>query len=256
MITLNYWRLVHLNELDGYKQMAIDEAMLILRAENKIPNTLRFFVFKPSTITIGYFQSMIDEVNLDFCKRRGISVVRRITGGGAVFHDTNGEITYSIVVSEKEAPKDIIKSYELYCRGLVIALKKLGLNAEFKPVNDVLVYGKKISGSAQTRKRGVVLQHGTFMYDTDIGTLAVALRIVPEKLRDKGASKLEERVITVSKALGRRVCRSEALQALIEGFKEALKVKFVEDKLTQEELELAKKLVKEKYSRNEWNLMV
>lgn len=253
---MDYWRLIYLNEYDGYMQMAIDEAMLILRSENKIPNTLRFFIFKPSAVTIGYFQSMKEEVNLEFCKKREITVVRRITGGGAVFHDENGEITYSIVVSERNAPKDIIKSYELYCRGLVLALNRLGLKAEFKPVNDVLVHGRKISGSAQTRKRGVVLQHGTFMYDTDIGTLAVVLKIVPEKLRDKGATKLEERVITASKALGRKVSRSEALKALIEGFREALKVRFVEESLTREELELAKKLVEEKYSRNEWNFMV
>lgn len=250
------WRLIYLNEFDAHMQMAIDEAMLILRSKNEIPNTLRFFVFKPSAITIGYFQSITEEVDLDFCRKHGISVVRRITGGGAVFHDENGEITYSLVVSEEEAPKDIIKSYELYCKGLVLALMKLGLPAEFKPVNDVVVFGKKISGSAQTRKRGVVLQHGTFMYDTDIGTLAVALKIVPEKLKDKGVSKLEERVITVSKALGRKVTRDEALQALIDGFKEALNVQFFEDQLTREELELARKLVEEKYSRDEWNFMV
>ncbi|HID15534.1 MAG TPA: lipoate--protein ligase family protein, partial [Candidatus Atribacteria bacterium] len=94
------WRLICLNEFDAHMQMAIDEAMLILRSKNEIPNTLRFFVFKPSAITIGYFQSITEEVDLDFCRKHGISVVRRITGGGAVFHDENGEITYSLVVSE------------------------------------------------------------------------------------------------------------------------------------------------------------
>jgi len=253
---LGKWRLIYLNEYDGYWNMAIDEAMLMLRSQGKIPNTLRFFVFRPSAVTIGYFQSAEEEVNLDFCRKHEIEVVRRITGGGAVFHDENGEITYSIVVSEADAPRDILKSYELYCRGIVYALEELGLKAEFKPINDVVVNGKKVSGSAQTRRRRVVLQHGTFMYNTDIGTLAVALKIVPEKLKDKGARSLEERVTTASKALGRPVGRDEALRALIKGFKRALNVEFEEAELTREELELAEKLVRDKYSRDEWNFMV
>lgn len=253
---MSVWRLIYLNEFDGYWNMAIDEAMLLMRSQGKIPNTLRLYIFKPSAVTIGYFQSAEEEVNLDFCRKHGIEVVRRITGGGAVFHDENGEITYSIVVGLSEAPRDILKSYELYCKGIVYALEELGLKAEFKPINDVIVYGRKISGSAQTRKRRVLLQHGTFMYNTDIGTLAISLKIVPEKLKDKGATKLEERVITASKALGRTVSRDEALNALIKGFKRALNVNFIESSLTNEELELARKLVEEKYSRDEWNFMV
>lgn len=253
---MDEWRLIYLNEYDGYWNMAIDEAMLVLRSQDKIPNTLRLYRFTPSAVTVGFFQSPNEEVNIEFCKKHGIEIVRRITGGGAVYHDENGEITYSIVVSQKNAPRDIIKSYELFCNGLVIALKKFGLPAEFHPINDVLVYGKKISGSAQTRRRGVVLQHGTLMYNTDIATLAVTLKVVPEKLKDKGVKKLEERVTTISKALGRQVSRDEVVQAMIEGFEEALNVKFFRGELTSEELELAEKLVKEKYSTDKWNFMV
>jgi len=250
------WRLVYLNEYDGRWNMAIDEAMLILRARNRIPNTLRLYVFKPSAVTVGYFQSPMEEVNIDYCKKRRIAIVRRITGGGAVYHDERGEVTYAIVVDERDAPKDIIESYRFFCGGLVEALKVLGLAAEFRPINDILISGRKVSGSAQTRRRGAILQHGTLMYDTDISVLAVVLKVVPEKLKDKGASKLEERVITVSKALGRKVGRDEVVKAMIKGFSKALSVDFEEGELTREELELAEKLVREKYSLDKWNFMV
>ncbi|MCS7386756.1 MAG: lipoate--protein ligase family protein [archaeon GB-1867-005] len=253
---MSEWRLIYLNEFDGYWNMAIDEAMLIMKSKGKIPNTLRLYRFTPSAVTIGFFQSPKEEVNIEFCRKNGIEIVRRITGGGTVYHDENGEITYSIVVSEKDAPKDILRSYELFCSGIVKALERLGLKAEFHPINDVLVSGKKISGSAQTRRRGVVLQHGTLMYNTDISTLAVTLKVIPEKLKDKGVTKLEERVTTISKALSRHVSRDEVVQAMIEGFAEALQVKFHHDELTSEELELAEKLMKEKYSKDEWNFMV
>ena len=250
------WRLVYLSEYDGYWNMAIDEAMLILRARNRIPNTLRLYVFKPSAVTVGYFQSPMEEVNIDYCKKHGIAIVRRITGGGAVYHDERGEVTYAVVVDERDAPKDIIESYKFFCGGLVEALRVLGLAAEFRPINDILISGRKVSGSAQTRRRGAILQHGTLMYDTDISVLAVVLKVVPEKLKDKGVSKLEERVITVSKALGRKVGRDEVAKAMIKGFSKALGVDFEEGELTREELELAEKLVREKYSLDKWNFMV
>jgi len=253
---LDKWRLIYLDIYDGYMQMAIDEAMMILKAENKIPNTLRLYQFNPSAITIGYFQSIGEEVNLDYCKRNGINVIRRVTGGGAVYHDSQGEITYSVVADMKSTPRDIIKCYEYICGGIVSAIKRFGLKAEFKPINDVILMGRKISGSAQTRRRRVILQHGTFMYNTDISKLAVALKIVPEKLKDKGAIKLEERVITLSKALGRKVEKEEVVEALIEGFAEALKVEFEKDNITREEMEIAERLAREKYSSRKWNFMV
>jgi len=250
------WRLIPFIRVDGYLQMAIDESILIHRCEGKIPNTVRFYQFSPSAVTIGYFQSIFEEVYLDYCLSNGIDVVRRITGGGAVFHDENGEITYSVVASVNDVPRDIIDCYGFICGGLIYALESFGLKGEFKPLNDVVVYGKKISGSAQTRRREAILQHGTFMYSTDIQKLVNSLKIVPEKLKDKGVQALEERVITLSKALGRSVCRDEVLQALINGFKRALNVDFVISDLTESEWELAKKLAREKYSCRDWNYMV
>lgn len=250
------WRLLPFIRVNGYLQMAIDEAILIHRCEGKVPNTIRFYQFCPSAVTIGYFQSIFEEVYLDYCSSNGIDVVRRITGGGAVFHDENGEITYSVVAGINDVPRDIIESYGYVCNGLIYALENFGLKGEFKPLNDVVVFGKKISGSAQTRRREAILQHGTFMYSTDIGKLVNSLKVVPEKLKDKGVQALEERVITLSKALNRSVSRDEVLKALIDGFKKAINVEFTVCELTESEWDLAKKLAEEKYSRREWNYMV
>ncbi|MEM2137331.1 MAG: biotin/lipoate A/B protein ligase family protein [Candidatus Methanomethylicia archaeon] len=250
------WRLLPFIRVNGYLQMAIDESILTHRCEGKVPNTVRFYQFYPSAVTIGYFQSIFEEVYLDYCSSNGIDVVRRITGGGAVFHDENGEITYSVVAGVNDVPRDIVECYGYICNGLIYALERFGLKGEFKPLNDVVVYGRKISGSAQTRRREAILQHGTFMYSTNMYELVNSLKIVPEKLRDKGVQTMEERVVTISKALGRTVSRDEALKSLIYGFEKAFNCRFEVSELTESEWKLAEKLAKEKYSVREWNYMV
>jgi len=248
------WRFISLSINDAYMNMAIDEAILKLRSIKKSPNTLRFYRWNPSAVSIGYFQSVKDEVDLEACKKMGIDVVRRITGGGTVYHDFEGEITYSIIVDEKnpKIPYDIIKSYEVICKGIVIGLKALGLNPEFKPINDIIVNNKKISGNAQTRKSGVVLQHGTILLDSNVQTMFKVLKVSDEKIRDKMIKAVEERVTTIKKELGRKPSFKEVEEALKYGFENALQVKFIDDKLTHEELELAKKLKETKYSSKEW----
>ncbi|MEM2991477.1 MAG: biotin/lipoate A/B protein ligase family protein [Halobacteria archaeon] len=250
----NRWRLIGLSLNDAYMNMAIDEAILKLRSLKKSPNTLRFYRWNPSAVSIGYFQSVEDEVDLEACKRMGIDVIRRITGGGAVYHDFEGEITYSLIVDEEnpKIPFDIIKSYEIICKGIVIGLKALGLNPEFKPINDIVIGGKKISGNAQTRKSGVILQHGTILMDSDVQTMFKVLKVSDEKIRDKLIKAVDERVTTIKKELKRKPSFEEVEKALRDGFEDALQVKLFEDGLTPEELELAKMLKESKYSSKEW----
>ena len=166
---MKQWRLVKIIEENGAKQMAIDEAMLIARSKNKVPNTLRFFTWKPAAVTIGFFQSLKQEVALEKAFALGVDTIRRYTGGGAVFHEN--ELTYSIVLSEKDVPKGIIDSYKFLCRGIINGLNFLGLKSEFKPINDIVIKGKKISGNAQTRRNNVVLQHGTIICDVDVSKM-------------------------------------------------------------------------------------
>ncbi len=247
----NEWRLLPFRIDDAFTSMAIDEALLKLNAEGKSPNTIRFWRWLPSTVSIGCFQSLEREVDLEVAKKYGVAVVRRITGGGAVFHDHSGELTYSVVCKQGDVPDDIIESYRLICGGLVWGLKRLGLQAEFKPVNDVHVNGKKISGSAQTRKWGSVLQHGTILISPDVRLMFELLKVSPEKISDKFIASVYERVTTVERELGRKPTFDEVRAAMVDGFADVLDADFVEGELAQEELGLAKQ-IELKYASKEW----
>ncbi len=193
------WRIIELEENGAYFNMAIDQAIMEEVKLGKSDPTIRFYRWKPSAVSIGRFQSMDDEVNVKRCTDLGISCVRRITGGGAVYHDYNGEITYSIIGSEEYFPKGIRESYALICGWIVDAMANIGIKAEFAPINDIVVDGKKISGNAQTRRDGILLQHGTVLYKLGISTMFEVLKISKEKISDKLIKNVEERVTCVSR---------------------------------------------------------
>ncbi|MBS7655084.1 lipoate--protein ligase family protein [Candidatus Bathyarchaeota archaeon] len=248
------WRLIELTINDAYMNMAIDEAILTMIQKGESQNTIRFYRWNPSAVSIGYFQSLIEEVNIETCRKLNVDIVRRITGGGAVYHDYNGEITYSVIASTNnpKIPGNILKSYSVLCNGIVLGLKKLGLNSTFKPINDIVVNEKKISGNAQTRKLNAILQHGTILIDVNVEKMFNLLKISDEKIKDKMIKSAKERVTSIKKELNKEVSFSEVAEALKNGFEEALNIKLSLGKLTQEEKSLAEKLKKEKYSAKEW----
>lgn len=247
------WRLVLLDG-DGPFNMGLDEAILNSVSRGESPPTLRLYAFRPSAVTIGRFQRVRESVDLDVARRLGVPVVRRITGGGSVYHDEFGEVTYSVAAPVGLFPGSILDSYRVICSGLVKALGVLGLEAQFVPVNDVVVNGKKISGSAQVRRAGALLQHGTLMYATDLDTLASLLRAPREKLESHGVSSIRERVTTVSVEFGRRVSRGEVQEAMLKGFEEALGAEFERGEPTDREMVEAERLARERYGSDEWNL--
>ena len=179
--------------------MGLDEALLLLRIEDKVEDTFRFYSFFPSCASIGYFQRLSSSINLDYCFKNNIDYVRRITGGGNVFHDYMGEITYSIVLSEKKSPDNILDSFEFIYGGIIKGLKNMDINVEFKPLNDLTFNSKKISGSAQTRKNGIILQHGTLMFNTNIELMEKVLRISNQKteIRKRVTHKKKQYFFTV-----------------------------------------------------------
>ena len=248
------WRIMGLDVNDAYMNMAIDEAICRLRSEDKSPNTIRLYRWKPSAVSIGYFQIVDQEVDLEACKHLGVDIVRRMTGGGAVYHSYEGEVTYSVIVNQDhpKIPRDILMSYKVICSGIVMAMEDLGIKASFKPINDIEVNGKKISGNAQTRRRNVVVQHGTILLDTDIRTMFTVLKVSKEKISDKLIKSAEERVTTIRRELGRKVTFKEASEALKKSFPKVFDIKLVEGRLNGEERELASKLRKEKYCNTEW----
>lgn len=245
------WRLLNTITDKAAYQMAVDEAMLAARAAGETPNTLRFFTWEPPAITVGYFQSLEQEVDIAAARESGIDLVRRYTGGGAVYHDQ--ELTYSLVLSEAEAPADIVESYGYLCSGVVEGLRLLGLAAEFKPINDCLVNGRKISGSGQTRKNGVILQHGTILLGVDVDRMFSLLKVPDEKIKDKLIASVKERVTSVKNELGREIGTAELEKSFTAGFAKALGAEFKPGELTDAERAAANKLYKEKYSTDAWN---
>ncbi|MHA1710939.1 MAG: lipoate--protein ligase family protein, partial [Candidatus Freyarchaeota archaeon] len=112
------WRLLELEVNDAFMNMAVDEAILVARISGRAPNTLRFYRWNPSTVSIGRFQDVFSVVNVESCRQHGVDIVRRITGGGAVYHDHDGEITYSVVVDKKSFGfSDVIRTYNMICNG-------------------------------------------------------------------------------------------------------------------------------------------
>jgi lipoate-protein ligase A len=248
-------RFIDLEVNDAFTNMAIDEAILLSLKEGKVSPTLRLYRWKPSAVSIGTFQGMKEEVDIQYCRENGIDYIRRITGGGAVYHDYNGEITYSILLprGHRLAPEDILESYKLLCNGIVIGLDKLGIESEFKPINDIVSGGKKISGNAQTRRHSCVLQHGTILLDLDVEVMFSILKVPKEKISDKMIADVKQRVTSIRDLLHRDVEVEELRAALETGFSEALNVDLVKDELTFEEKSTAKRLAKIKYSTDEWN---
>ena len=214
--------------------------------------TFLLWIAHPATVNVGYFQSIEQEVNIEACKKLGLTITRRPSGGGTVLFDER-ELYYSIVAKPEEGilPKASQACFRKAGEGLINALKIFGLEGVFTGVNDVLVFGKKISGNAQTNMHGAKVQHGTFLVDFDMETMLKVLKIPKEKIADKGIKFVEERMTTLKKALGRDVSMEEAKDALLKGFQKALNVEFYKDELTEEERALAEKLVS-KYESNEW----
>lgn len=245
------WRIIPYVENDACLNMAIDEAVSESAAAGG-PPTIRFYGWRPDAVSIGYFQSLEKEVDLARCGALGVDFVRRRTGGGAVYHDGRGEITYSVAGPQELFPRNIISSYQLICGWVADSLALLGIDAEFRPINDITVGGKKISGNAQTRRGGVLLQHGTVLHSVDVDRMFSVLKVSDEKIRDKMISNVKERVTSITHQ-DPGITRETALEALLRGFTRGKE--FETGALTPPELARAHELAGTRYRRDEWNRM-
>jgi lipoate-protein ligase A len=241
------WRLIDSDLRDPAYTAAADEAMLLARHENLVPNTIHLYRRNRPTVSLGYFERAEDAVDLEVAQRRGVQLVRRVSGGSAIFTDP-GQIIYCVIVDKGAVPESPNDTFVFICAGLVDALGRLGLKAEFKPVNDVLVNKRKISGSAQTRKMDVVLQHGTLMVDTDFDLMF-------EVLRTKKKERSKDSVTSLAKELGVAPPLPDIKRALVDGFASVFGVEVVKGVLTHFEERKIGELVEEKYSKPEYTLM-
>ena len=205
---------------------------------------LRIYGWRPPAISIGYFQSMELEVQKDECRIRGIDVVRRLTGGGAVYHEA--EVTYSFITNV--FPNDILQSYRMICEPVVKALINLGLDARFVPLNDIVIgNGVKVSGNAQTRRNNAMLQHGTILLEVDPEKMFSVLKVPSEKMKDKIIADVKKRVTGIGRPF------NEVAMALKSSFSDAFDCRFFPDNLQPDEYSKIDSLIREKYSLDSWN---
>jgi lipoyltransferase/lipoate-protein ligase len=242
------YRMIPFQYFNAAMNMGIDEAIMEGLRAHTSPPTVRFYGWSPSAVSIGYFQGLHQEVNLEACHLAGGEVVRRLTGGGAVYHDETGEVTYSIIGPQEDFPGDILESYRAICADVMAAIEMLGLQPVFSPVNDILVDGRKVSGNAQTRRGGVLLQHGTILYTVDVEKMFGLLTVSEEKVSDKLVRSVKKRVTCISEFLP--VSLGGVAEALQEGFSRSRPA--APGDYAPQELERAAELAKTKYSTREW----
>ncbi len=235
---------------DPYYNMAVEEAIPRGRGCGIVPDTLRVWR-NANAVVIGYFQRAEEEVNLDLASSIGAAVVRRFTGGGAVYHDL-GNLNYAISLSSSGRPGKLDYVFKELMKAPVEALRSLGFGAEVENVNDVIVSGRKVSGTAATLSWGTTFFHGAMLVSTDLGRLASVLRVSPRKLIDKGVSSVKYRVTNLLDI--KPVSLDDIIRALAASFTAVIGAHdYYVGLLTPEELEIANILYNEKYTKREWN---
>ena len=247
---MTIWRLLN-SEItyDAAKNLAIDEAILQARIEGIVPPTLRFWRNNRAVI-LGRSQKVCAEINFEECIKEKIQVVKRFSGGGTVYQDL-GNLNYTIVLDSNDQlvkGLDIAKSYEVLCSGIIRGLKLLGLSAiSFVSPGSIFIRGKKISGSAQLRRRNVILHHGTLLVSSDLNILKKVLSAYNEGKREESTS-IWNPVTKIEDEIGQEISISEIKNILVQGFKESIGIELKPGKITLAEDEIANKIYYTKYS--------
>ena len=228
------FRLIEQQTYNASMNMAIDEAIYESVASNKQLPTIRFYKWKNNSISLGAFQNQ-NEINLNECRKNNVEVVRRTTGGRAVYHD-KVDFTYSVVAPIKIFNDSVSAAYMEICLWIITSLKDLGIKAKLENKNDIIVDGRKISGNAaKLMEKGVYLQHGTLVYDIDFDIMPKVLNISKELAEEKIASVLEFKKINPNKVYN----------SLKNNFSKNKKIEI--ETLSNEELKRAEELSKTKY---------
>ncbi len=241
------WRFIDFGLVDIRDMMAMDEAIL----KGDEGNTFFFWTPKKSII-LGFFQKA--QVELDLPKCKDYTITRRISGGGIAFSDDRcRQINYGVVgtIDNDLFPLDIIESYKQVCGVLIDTLVHYGLNAAFRPINDVTVDNKKISGNAQTRWEGKLLQNGTLLLDFDIEEMLRISNIPKEKFLDKKIASIREGLTWLDRELGQQRDMEEVRNVMKDKFEERFHVKLKNGTLSKKEKELTENLLPKYYSP-EW----
>ncbi|MDY6774031.1 MAG: biotin/lipoate A/B protein ligase family protein [Candidatus Nanohaloarchaea archaeon] len=246
------WRIVT-GGFSSPMHIALDRVITRRVAEGESPPTLRFWDWQNPTVVIGRFQSLKEEVFEDMAEKHDVEVVRRTTGGGAMFCEPRDVITYSLSLPESWLESDdIVESYRELENWSLEAMDSIGAEAEHQPINDIVKGEKKIGGSAQARRGGTVLHHTMLAYDLDVEKMLKVLRIGEEKISDKAVKSAEKRVSPLSDQVD--LPRGEVIERMVESFAQGRSVR--SGSLQEEEVEEAEELVEQRYGTDEWKYRV
>jgi lipoyl(octanoyl) transferase len=276
MMNKEVWRFIDSGHCSPSFNMALDEALLDWHSEGKIPPVVRFYGWNPATLSIGYFQKVEKEINLEAVGQYQLGFVRRPTGGRGVLHED--ELTYSVIVSEEypNMPKTVTEAYRVISEGILKGFQHLGLDAYFaepKTIEErnalknprssvcfdapswyeLVVEGRKVAGSAQTRQKGVILQHGSILLDLDEEKLFSLFKYPNERVKERMKRAFKSKAVAINEISPRKISLEEAKKAFYRGFAEGLEVDLEPYVLTSEELAYVQKLAVERYESDEWN---
>lgn len=270
------WRFIDSGNCSPSFNMALDEALLDWQSDGSFPPTIRFYGWNPPTLSIGYFQKVDKEINYDVVKGNNLGFVRRPTGGRGVLHDQ--ELTYSVIVPEShpKMPNSVTEAYRVISTGILEGFKQLGLEAYFaipqteedkdslkNPRSavcfdapswyELVVEGRKVAGSAQTRQKGVILQHGSILLDLDEDLLFSLFHYPNPKVKERMQKAFRKKAVAINTLRNKPVSINEAKSAFKEGFKKGLQIELQAYHLSQSELSYVQHLAKNKYEADSWN---
>ena len=268
------WNFINTGSKNPYYNMAMDEALLNFVSRGEIDPVIRFYTWNPATLSIGYFLRLQKEIDIDKVKEKGYGLVRRQTGGRGVLHDK--ELTYSVIVPESHPnmPSTVTEAYKIISQGLLEGFKNLGFETYFaiprskeerdklkQPRSSVcfdapswyelVVEGRKIAGSAQTRQKGVILQHGSILQDIDIDDLFDMFIFKNERLKAKMKENFVQKAVAINDISNQHITLNEMENAFKSGFKKGLNIDFKPLELTEKQKEEVQEL-EEKYRSEAW----
>ncbi|KSU85726.1 lipoate-protein ligase A [Fictibacillus enclensis] len=269
------WLFIDSGNCDPAYNMALDEALLTWHSEGKIPPVIRFYGWNPATLSIGYFQKAEKEINLEAVKNYGLGFVRRPTGGRGVLHDK--ELTYSVIVSEEHPnmPKTVTEAYRVISEGILQGFRNLGLEAYFaiprteeekaglkNPRSavcfdapswyELVVEGRKVAGSAQTRQKGVILQHGSILLDLDENKLFDLFVYPSDRVRERMQRAFKSKAVAMNELREKPVTPDEAKQAFHAGFESGLNLDLQPYQLSDEQKREVEQIAETRYRSKEW----
>ncbi|WP_061809666.1 lipoate--protein ligase family protein [Rossellomorea vietnamensis] len=270
------WRFIDSGNCSPSYNMALDEALLDWHSEGKIPPTIRFYGWDPATLSVGYFQKVEKEINLDAVKEHGLGFVRRPTGGRGVLHEH--ELTYSVIVSEEhpEMPRTVTEAYRVISEGILKGFQGLGLEAYFAVPRtaeereglknprsavcfdapswyELVVEGRKVAGSAQTRQKGVILQHGSILLDLDEDKLFSLFKYPSDRVKERMQRAFKSKAVAMNEISSVPVTMEMAKEAFKKGFEEGLNIHLEPYELSEEETQYVVDLAESRYESDEWN---